>query len=245
MSRFIFISAFLWSLSQPIWAQLQKKQGLSVGIDLSPFVVRVFEDERTGLAFSGRLGFRQKWYGVAEAGYENASAQKVTTFYEGTASDLVETERVTYGYESNGAYVRAGVDYDIFGVSEKGNNDNIFLGFRYGFGWQQQSSDRYEIIDDYWGSFEGSLGSSIVNSHWAEVVFGLRAEIFRNLYMGWSLRLRQLIGVVHSGIQKPYLIPGYGKYDNKTNLGFTYTLEYQIPFRQRKSHSIQSNKPLP
>jgi hypothetical protein len=38
----------------------------------------------------------------------------------------------------------------------------------------------------------------------------------------------------HDDILDPYAIAGYGKYDSKATMGFTYTLEYQIPFNKKK-----------
>ena len=142
-----------------------------------------------------------------------------------------------FDYETNGTFIKAGLDYNLFSVEEADNNDNVLIGLRYGYAWQEHTSDRFTIIDDYWGSYEGSLGTSNVNSHWMEIVFGLRSEVLKNFYMGWTIRLRQLFVADHTGTLEPYTIPGFGKFDNKTNLGFTYTLEYQIPIRGYKNKS--------
>ncbi len=222
MSRYLFISLLLLAWSSMTKAQTTtiNKQGLSLGIDLSPFIIRLFDDERTGFAFNGRYSLKEKWFMAGEAGFENTKFSKRE-----------------FDYETNGTFIKAGLDYNLFSVEEADNNDNVLIGLRYGYAWQEHTSDRFTIIDDYWGSYEGSLGTSNVNSHWMEIVFGLRSEVLKNFYMGWTIRLRQLFVADHTGTLEPYTIPGFGKFDNKTNLGFTYTLEYQIPIRGYKNKS--------
>jgi hypothetical protein len=217
MSRYLFISlsiVFLFFARGEAQEQEQRtiRQALALGVDLSPFVVRIFDHDRTGLAFTGRYTIKEKWFVAGEAGFENVSFEKRE-----------------FDYESNGTFIRLGLDHNIFKVDEIGNNDNILIGFRYGFAWQEQTNNRFTITDGYWGDYQGSAGTSQVNSHWLELVAGVRSEIFKNFYMGWTIRLRKLILSDYPGVLAPYSMPGYGQYDNKTNLGFTYTLEYQIP----------------
>lgn len=194
-----------------------KDQGISLGIDLSPFIMRIFNEERTGLAFVGRYGFGNRWYGAAEAGYENTK---------------YKTD--TYDYKSNGTFIRVGMDYDIWNSEDFPTNDNIFIGMRYDYAWQNHSCDKYTIVDDYWGNYESSVSNNSVNSHALEVLFGLRCEMLPNFYMGWSFRFKFLLASAHDEILDPYAIAGYGKYDSKAGMGFTYTLEYQIPFNKKK-----------
>lgn len=225
MLRYLFINiALLWLIAS-LNAQeaRQVNSAFAVGVDLSPFITKIFDGERAGFAFSGRYTLKEKWFIAGEAGYENTSFDKRE-----------------FDYKSNGSFIRLGVDYNIFEVDEIGNNDNILFGLRYGYGWQEHSNTRFTIIDGYWGDYQSLMGTSQVNSHWVELVAGVRSEIFKNFYMGWSLRLRHLISSNYDGALAPYTVPGYGKYDNKTNLGFTYTLEYQIPFSvNRNKNSIK------
>ena len=197
-----------------------KDMGLSLGIDVSPFVQKIFDHDRTGLAFIGRYGFKDRWYANAEIGYENINKSKAD-----------------YDYNSNGTFLRVGIDYDILNVGKWQDNDNIFLGLRYGYSWQSHSSDKIVVVDSYWGDLNTSIGSTSVNSHWVETLFGLRSEMFPNFYMGWSVRARFLLTASHQGIMEPYYVAGYGLFDNKVNFGFTYTLEYQIPFKRGAKNS--------
>ena len=194
-----------------------KDRGLSLGVDISPIIIRLIKDERTGIAFIGRYGFKNRWFANAELGFEH-----------------IKHEKETYDYKSNGTFIRLGVDYDIFNNEDYPTNDNIFVGLRYAYAWQVHESENFSIVDSYWGDYTGSVGKSSVNSHSIDVVVGVRCEVLRNLYMGWSLRGRLLLASTHTDELMPYAIAGYGKYDNKAAIGFTYTIEYQIPFNRKK-----------
>ncbi|MGN0028403.1 MAG: DUF6048 family protein [Marinilabiliaceae bacterium] len=195
--------------------EVVKDQGLSLGIDLSPFIMRLIKDERTGFAFVGRYGIKNRWFANAELGYEH-----------------IKYDKEGYAYKSDGTFVRLGVDYDIFNSEDFPFNDNIFIGLRYAYAWQNHQSDRFTIVDSYWGDYSGSVGKTSVNSHSIDAVGGIRCEMLKNFYMGWTFRCRFLLASKHSDDLKPYAIAGYGKYDNKVAIGFTYTLEYQIPFNK-------------
>nr|WP_321454106.1 DUF6048 family protein [uncultured Carboxylicivirga sp.] len=191
--------------------------GIAIGLNVGTFITPLFEPERLGMEATGRIKFNRKWFAVGELGYENISFDKET-----------------YSYDSDGSFLRLGVDYNIFKVEEIGNNDNIILGLRYGFGVTDYKSDRYTINDDYWGDYVGSMGSGTSTAHWGEFVFGLRSEILKNFYMGWTGRIRTLIAINNTQQLEPYAIPGYGKRDNTPNFSFTYNLEYYLPLRKKK-----------
>ncbi|TAJ15135.1 hypothetical protein DMA11_02905 [Marinilabiliaceae bacterium JC017] len=232
--RYIFISliiivthTYATAQTEPQKVVQEKQHGISVGVDLAPFIQKAFDPGRTGVGFTGRLTLKNKWFGIAEAGFESVK------FADKRKKDREKIIDI-YDYNSYGSYLRVGLDYDFFDVDEPGNNDNITLGMRYGFALQDHECPSFKIIDDYWGHFEDKISKNTVNSHWVEFVFGLRSEVLKNFYMGWTIRLRQIIAVNKNNILEPYTIPGYGRRDNSTNLGFTYTLEYQIPFGKKK-----------
>lgn len=204
-----------------------KDQGISVGVDISPIIMRIINEEVTGLAFVGRYGFGNRWYGAAEVGYENTKYNKSRKLENDSIKSL-------YEYEANGAFLRIGMDYDIWNSEDFPTNDNIFIGFRYSYAWQNQRCDLFTIEDKYWGDYIGSIDKTSVNSHSIDALFGLRCELLPNIYMGWTFRFRFLIACSHDDILDPYNIAGYGKYDTKATMGFTYTIEYQIPFNKKK-----------
>ena len=216
----LFLLMFCVANAQETTQQKEKtisQNGFSFGLDLAPFIIMGFDSDRKGVDFVTRYKFKTKWFVIGELGFEN-----------------VKFEQNHYDYRSNGGFLKLGIDYNFFKVDEPGNNDNISLGLRYGIGSQSHESPRYSILDDYWGDYTGSFDLSNVTSHWVELVGGIRTEVLKNFYMGWTIRMKTLVAVGNTNELEPYTIPGYGRGDNSVNLGFTYTLEYYIPFRNSK-----------
>ncbi len=223
MSKYILISLFLFSLGNAgaqtvVVNKTEDKKdqhGISFGIDISPFILYAFQPDRIGATFLGRYYFKRNWYSVAEIGFEN-----------------VDFDENSYAYTSNGGFLKIGAEYNFFKVNDPSNTDNITAGIRYGIATQSQQSPRYTIIDDYWGNYTGDIGLSTVVSHYIDLVAGIRTQVFKNFFMGWTFRLKVLMSSNSKTVLEPYSIPGYGKGDVNVNMGFTYTLEYQIPFKK-------------
>ncbi len=225
ISSFIFIS--FWFFAGLLNAQSlinagakQQKSGLSLGINLSGPIQGLFDNDKTAFSAVTILSLSSKYYFIGEAGFENL-----------TFSDRNATKR-HYAYESNGTFIRAGLLYDIFSVDEAGNNDNIFLGIHYGFALQEHSSSSFSIQNDYWGGHDGSLNKYVLTTHWVEISAGPRTELFKNFFMGWSVNLRFKMFQGNNEVLEPYSIPGFGNGDNQVNLGFSYVLEYMIPWKK-------------
>ncbi len=194
-----------------------KKRGTELGIDVSRFLVPVFDDSRFAVEASIRTNFKQRMFLTGALG-----------------SEQVSFDDKSYTYESTGIYARVGIDYDIFVIEEEGNNDNILFGLRYGYAIQEHEAGSFTVEGDYWGSFNGSVSPYTVSTHWTELVFGLRSEVLNNFYMSWLIRVKAKIATSNKEILQPYVVPGYGSGSNKINLGFSYTLGYQIPWGNKK-----------
>lgn len=210
-----------------------KDQGLSFGIDVAPFIIRLIDKERTGFSLVGRYGFAKRWWAGAEWGIEHVDYDK-SSYTEDDKHNVLPYDRQIFKYSSTGTFIRLGADYDIYMSEEYPTNNNILVGARYGYAWQTHESSGFEIPDNYWGAYQGSVGNTAVNSHWLEGLFGLRCELVPNFYMSWTFRAKVRLLSTHSDDLNPYTIAGFGKYDNRVAMGFTYTLEYQIPTNRRQ-----------
>lgn len=209
--------------------------GIAVGFDFAPLIIKGFDNSRSGLGFSGRLNLKQKIFAVGEIGYENSSFSKTKIFRESESTKDYFEGRASYRYDysSNGSYLKLGLEYNLFKVDEPGNLDNVLVGVRYGYAFQQHKSPTYTIGNGYWDDYINDAALSSANSHWFELLFGIRTELAKNVFMGWSIRLNRIIAQSNSSSLEPAFIPGFGKYSGKVNAGFSYTLEYQIPFTKR------------
>ena len=86
------------------------------------------------------------------------------------------------------------------------------------------------LTDDVWGEsipydHAGQKGSM----HWAEFCVGIRANIWKSIYMGLGMRYRINLSETKSKLGDPWYVPGFGKYGNNT-LGVQYSVIYKLPF---------------
>ncbi|MDE6172875.1 MAG: hypothetical protein K2G34_07460, partial [Bacteroides sp.] len=83
--------------------------------------------------------------------------------------------------------------------------------------------------DDIWGGnvpFDHKLKGTM---QWYELYAGIRAHIWKRLYMGWGVRFKFRLRSSTGEYGNPWYVPGFGKYDSKA-MGITYTITYKLPF---------------
>ena len=202
-----------------------KKRGTELGIDISRFLVPVFDEDRFALQANIRTNLGKRTFFAGALGSENVSFNDKS-----------------YAYETTGIYAKAGIDYDIFIVEEEGNNDNVLIGFRYGYAVQEHESGSITIEDGYWNKddFETSVSPYTFSTHWAEASVGLRSEVLNNFYMSWTISIKAKISTGNENKLEPYIVPGFGNGSNNFNLGFSYVLGYQIPWGNKKNKKTAS-----
>lgn len=194
-----------------------KKRGTELGIDISRFLIPIFDDDRIAIAATVRTNLGKR------------------TFFTGSlGSEQVSFHDKSYTYESTGIYATAGIDYDIFVVEEEGNNDNILVGLHYGYAIQEHGAASITIGEGYWGDYQTSISPYTLSTHWVELVAGLRSEVLNNFYMSWMIHLKGKISSGNTEILQPYTVPGFGTGSNNFNLGFSYVLGYQIPWGNKR-----------
>jgi hypothetical protein len=69
-----------------------------------------------------------------------------------------------------------------------------------------------------------------LTAHWAEVVAGVKAEVFNNFYVGFSFRLNRMFSQKQPNNFENLYIPGFHRtYNGDFGVGFNYTVSYFIP----------------
>ena len=112
----------------------------------------------------------------------------------------------------------------------------IHVGLRYGVSSFSQELNNYKTyntstfypqapVNNTSKQFEG------LSAQWIEVATGIKAEIFNNVFMGFSVRLNYLIINKKPNNFDNLYIPGFNRtYDGNFGVGFNYTISYFIPF---------------
>jgi len=223
----LFLLSCLISFSQENETQQQdtiikNKYGLRVGIDLFNPINAFINDERIGLELVGDYRASKKFYIAAELGYmENTSDEDF------------------FNFTTNGSYLKAGFNYNAYSNWLDMENE-IYVGMRYGFSTFSQTLNSYTInndpfLDDFPLSSENSQKYDNLNAHWAEFVLGIKAELFNNLFLGFSFSGKKMITTKEPDNFKSLFVPGFNRvFLNNSGFGFNYTLSYLIPLYKKE-----------
>lgn len=133
-------------------------------------------------------------------------------------------------YNSKGTFLRLGFDYNFLSYLSEIDRDIYFIGARYGITVFNQETPRVNI-SNYWGDNHLSFGSETVRAHWLEITFGAKVELFNNIFLGWTGRVKKRISTSDTEI-KPYFIPGYGKTKKNTAADLNIYLLYALPLKK-------------
>lgn len=196
------------------------RYGIRLGIDISKPIRMLTDPDYKGLELVGDYRLSRNLFVAAELGNET---KKIT--------------RDAVHFETSGSYLKLGVDYNLYN-NWKGMDNLIVLGFRYGFSQHTQTLLGYNLLNNnqYWQEdnrvtltepkrFEG------LNGHWIALQLGIKAELFRNLYMGISIQMQRLISDKDPDNFENLFIPGFNKVltNNPYGAGLNYTISYQLP----------------
>lgn len=137
-----------------------------------------------------------------------------------------------YDFKSTGIFIRAGVDFNLLRPNISAGKYHAGLGLHYGLSLfsPETSSFRHE---NYWGNVTSAIPSKTSTGHFLEAAPGIRAELFRNFSIGWTIRLRLLLSGGGGKDLRPIYFPGFGFGDKTVNAGFNYYLTWSFPFKTK------------
>ncbi|RAR75521.1 DUF6048 family protein [Flavobacterium aciduliphilum] len=194
-----------------------ERYGLRVGIDLAKLSRSFYEKDYKGLELVGDFKVTRRHYLAAELGNENKT---------------VDDDRLNF--TTKGTYIKVGFDYNSYD-NWWGMHNMIYVGLRYGVSTFSQTLNSYSIYNTH-PYFEETptliSGEKFdgLSAQWIEVVAGLKAEIVQNLYVGFSIRLNNLLTNKTPDNLDNLYIPGFNRtYGGKFGAGFNYTISYFVP----------------
>jgi len=193
-------------------------EGPRIGIDLSRFLMPYIQTgDRLGWEIQGDIPYKGNFFPTVELGMQ---------WYSDNANG--------YHYVNNGAYGRLGVDVNISKFESLKDQDILFVGFRYGYSNYYQEASNI-IYSNYWGIINTSIPRQQLYAHWAEIVFGMKGEIFNNLFLGWSLRAKFPFLQTSDPYMDPFIIPGLGRTTGEVPFDFSFTISYRLPLFKTKT----------
>jgi hypothetical protein len=223
---FVYISSLLLCfLVLPVEAQKTKKKvevdttpifnGLTIQADAASLLSYVLSNGETYSYEAGaQVDLKHKYFPVFELGYGGAN----------------KISNNNIDFKTNALFGRSGIDLNL--LSQKKDEKpttNLFLaGLRLGMSSFPYSISNAIITDNYWGgsnsiNFQNEISTKI----WYEITAGVKVEVTKNFFMGWTVRIKNLISQDVAGQVAPWYIPGYG-INNGSSYGINYTLGYKL-----------------
>lgn len=131
-------------------------------------------------------------------------------------------------YSNSGNYFRVGADVNL--LLKDPDRNMFFVGLRYA----RSSFDElltYNLTDAIYGNTAEMKSNNGMVSGWGEVTLGLRVKLWKELWMGYTARLKMSPSIDEGGEFIVYDIPGYGLASKRTYWGFNYQLYWRFPVR--------------
>ena len=196
----------------------KQKYGLRLGADLGKLARTFIDDNYTGFEITGDYRLTKKLYLAGELGTEERTI--TTDFLDVTAT---------------GGYFKAGIDYNSY-QNWLDMQNMIYFGFRTGVSTFNQTINRYTVynVNQYWPTqftSDEALKVDGLTAIWAEIIVGIKAELFSNLFLGLNVQIKRLITEDEpEGFENLY-IPGFNRtFDSgRFGIGFGYNVSYLIP----------------
>jgi hypothetical protein len=197
---------------------------LSLGVDLFKPIKSSSDGDNLNYEIVGDLQLTENLYLAGEYGIVDR---------------IIEDENINFN--SYGSFLRIGFNYNMF-ENWVGMDNSIYLGLRYATSNFSNKIINYTVRnqDSYFSNLVENDFQTIeysgLSGNWIEIVAGLKVETFKNVYLGFSLRLNKLLSDSEPDNFDTLFIPGFNKVtdENTFGSGFNYTLTYSIPLRKKK-----------
>ncbi|WP_298141695.1 DUF6048 family protein [Flavobacterium sp.] len=194
-----------------------ERYGIRFGADLFKLTRSFYDKDYRGLELVGDYRLTRKHYIAAEIGNEKKTV-----------------DDTQLNFTTNGTYIKAGFDYNAY-ENWLGMENMIYVGLRYGFSSFSQTLNSYEVYNpnQYFDEAPEIVSGEEFNgltAQWMEVVAGVKAEVFNNVFVGFSLRVNRLFSNKKPNNFDNLYIPGFNRtYDGDFGVGFNYTVSYFLP----------------
>ncbi|MFY0687998.1 MAG: hypothetical protein JXQ90_12580 [Cyclobacteriaceae bacterium] len=145
-----------------------------------------------------------------------------------------------YDYTNSGTYWRVGIENNFIPWSKERNTAT--LGIRYA---QSRFSDEivYETNSLFFqdiNALELRAMNEKVKASWLELSGGIKVRVWKELYLGATVRVKTRKRVSDTDELIPYDIPGFGRHKKNgvdvkdSNAGFDYYVAWRFGFREKE-----------
>ena len=197
--------------------------GIRFGADIFKLTRSFYDKNYKGIEFVGDYRLTKNYYLAAELGNENKT----------TEDDRLNTT-------AKGTYIKVGFDYNSY-ENWLDMRNMVFIGLRYGASTFSQQLNSYKLYNTstYFPEAPTVVSGEKFNglsAQWFEVVVGMKAEVLKNIYVGFSVRMNKILSNTKPENFDNLYIPGFNRtYNGDFGVGFNYTVSYFLPIYKTKS----------
>ena len=190
-------------------------QGVMVGVDVFGFLNQALGSDARTTEVSIEANLLNRFLPIVEIGYGGM--------------EMTDDETDIH-FKTSAPFFRVGMNYNVF-YQKPDLPGGLTVGLRYGYSSFKYDVQSPDLIDPNWGNTHVPIDYTGVKSNvgWLEAVVGMRANVFKDFYLGLNVRYRSRLSMTKNENSEPYHIPGYGR-GKTSNFGITYSLIYKLPF---------------
>ncbi len=190
---------------------------LKLSYDVIPFGVSLASDKLTRQGFQAAIDFDQFFFAI-EYGTEKS------------------VRGDGFNYINEGYHFSFGPEINMLKNSTNGNALNF--GFRYGQANFNDALSFTQTDDGFFQAREVNVSNPDLVARWLELTLGIQANVWKNLYLGYTVRYKVFRNV--TGIEEfaPYDVPGFGLYEDNNGVRFNFYVGWAIPLREKYSDDI-------
>lgn len=193
---------------------------LRFSLDLSRPILNIAKPDQYSYEFMVDYYLRRELYVAVEGGWGGS---------EYSYPDL--------SYTSSNPFIRVGIDKTLVKRLVGNDWDLVSLGARYGLGTVKRSEASYTTTDSVWGSTSGTVAAKNTTAHWAEIVAGVRVELWPRIMTGWNARVRFLLNDRAFDELSPAFIAGYGRGDKTVVFDLNFYVCYALRWKRKNEAS--------
>lgn len=231
------ISLLLLSLWSTLWLCAQNKNSPVSSKHSSPTAIALISLQTQPTFFRGwSLGFDVGNAVLASFSgadhYEvmvraNLNERYFPSFELGWERTRLHNEDTHLSYITQAPYFRLGFDYNLNKKSRSLNR--MFVGWRYGFSPFSYDLFGLDVHNSTWNTTLPFRYTALpARMHWGEALFGLEAQIWKFVHLGWSIRYKLRIYEKQAAVGAAWHIPGFGRNREASHWGGNFYLLFDL-----------------
>jgi hypothetical protein len=188
---------------------------------------------KVGLEVSGPAIYYSDKNILSTEAYISADINEKVAWVVGGGSLKYAYSQYNYEYRNKGIFGRIGVDFNLLKPEKSLGKYWAGLGLHYGINRFNTEVPAFRD-SNYWGLTMSSVAQKTAWGHFLEVTPGVRAEVFRNLSIGWTISLRMLLYTGTGKDLRPLYSPGFGNSADRVTSGVSYFIVWNIPYKKKQ-----------